>query len=632
MRREFATTKAADTEEVSRQQAEIARLTSALDEAKSALVTATENHTSAAAAAEAARVTLEKQLTETQALLAATAASAAKTQDELAEKVSELSAELEAKTRDMVDGTTRTAEETSALKSEIDSLRSALSAAATELSSARASHVLAAEAAAEATRRLEDELALKKSMGSDSIELKKQLHQLKIQEILEKLEHLVSETNELTTANHSSADELKRKIDDKTLKFIGLYNKWEAATPSHEEKQAFERYAALYGKIIDDLSKKHEKMILTPPAESGTDVLPTEPATPALRKDLLNRILDELIDLKEETDNILKEVDKLTAQALAEKISEQETKLLKLYRLQPDYDWLNPAEHQPIERAIWAFDNVIRSLEQFKQLKLEQEQAASLRSSSIVGASHTPTVVQTSPVTPASPVAPPYTTSVEGNPDGVPPVKSTRSRSSSFFAPVVAEEIVVYAKAVKRHKKPVGDADTDHEMSDDEHVSSSSEDYKVLLTAEEITDFKSKGGLDIISPSGEKYQLSYVKRTPEAVINHGDCKTEAEQIKFAQTIINMIDNVLSKSIVIKINTSDPFVAQVATQYIDYLKSTVDLDLNIDSAITSSTDPGRIDILDKEPIKTALSRIPSAPWYAEAKTTRSGAAASALKPS
>jgi len=89
-----------------------------------------------------------------------------------------------------------------------------------------------------------------------------------------------------------------------------------------------------------------------------------------------------------------------------------------------------------------------------------------------------------------------------------------------------------------------------------------------------------ESSLLVKSPSGHLYSLSEGRdgQKPKAEMTEEQAKpdpndsSEQSHLRLAQTIINMIDNVLSRSDVIDVKTSNPFVAAIASEYISYIKS------------------------------------------------------------
>jgi hypothetical protein len=100
-------------------------------------------------------------------------------------------------------------------------------------------------------------------------------------------------------------------------------------------------------------------------------------------------------------------------------------------------------------------------------------------------------------------------------------------------------------------------------------------------------------GLRVVSPSEMEYTLTKPKddKPPVAILTQADAakklndtETEAQhKQRLTLTIMNMIDNVVSKSNIVNVTTSDPFVAEVAKSYIYYLQTTQDL--YIDDQVT-----------------------------------------------
>jgi chromosome segregation ATPase len=91
----------------------------------------------------------------------------------------------------------------------------------------------------------------------------------------------------------------------------------------------------------------------------------------------------------------------------------------------------------------------------------------------------------------------------------------------------------------------------------------------------ELNEFNEGKPMTVKSPSGHTYEFRREGDTPKAVLkNDGIIKIEnnktREQQRLALTIINMIENVRSKSIVVNVDTKDPFIAEIAKRYLKYL--------------------------------------------------------------
>lgn len=82
------------------------------------------------------------------------------------------------------------------------------------------------------------------------------------------------------------------------------------------------------------------------------------------------------------------------------------------------------------------------------------------------------------------------------------------------------------------------------------------------------------------SPSGHFYSLSegVDGLSPKAVLTAEQAKPDPNEsrdkgnYRLAWTIMNMIDNILSRSDVVDVKTDNPFVATIAHEYIEYIKS------------------------------------------------------------
>lgn len=78
----------------------------------------------------------------------------------------------------------------------------------------------------------------------------------------------------------------------------------------------------------------------------------------------------------------------------------------------------------------------------------------------------------------------------------------------------------------------------------------------------------------IYSPAGQVYQFHLSEQgIPTAQLTTHDYSVDnihENQLRLAVTIINMIDNVLAHSNEVHVDTSDPFVANIANQYLDFL--------------------------------------------------------------
>ena len=84
-------------------------------------------------------------------------------------------------------------------------------------------------------------------------------------------------------------------------------------------------------------------------------------------------------------------------------------------------------------------------------------------------------------------------------------------------------------------------------------------------------------GLKVTTPSGQHYNLCIKEGVPKAVMSQSEARKEGAedqdqyQQRLAVSIMNMIDNVLPYSDSVNIKTENPFIAEIARQYIEYLK-------------------------------------------------------------
>ncbi|WP_133127034.1 hypothetical protein [Legionella nagasakiensis] len=153
------------------------------------------------------------------------------------------------------------------------------------------------------------------------------------------------------------------------------------------------------------------------------------------------------------------------------------------------------------------------------------------------------------------------------------------------------------------------------------------------LTVKEVEEFLTETGLNITSPSGHQYSFSYKDNIPRAILmvksalSEKSESPEAEQQRLAITVINMIDNVLSKGTVVKVTTTNPFIAKIAEQYIDHLKHTVKLEITHSEVTGCSLDAGNEAIKNAETMFAKLApqltkkKIKHTPWYKEARKLR-----------
>ena len=141
---------------------------------------------------------------------------------------------------------------------------------------------------------------------------------------------------------------------------------------------------------------------------------------------------------------------------------------------------------------------------------------------------------------------------------------------------------------------------------------------KTELTPREAEKFLTEDGLPVISPSGQTYALSCVNNVPKAVLMQAD----VDHYTLAVTIINMIDNVLSKGNVVKVNTPDPFIAEIARLYIDHLNVNTEITITSSNvmcpkAVTPDIAKDALTQFRNPAIVAALDSLEDAPWYEEA---------------
>ncbi|ETO93686.1 hypothetical protein [Legionella oakridgensis] len=150
------------------------------------------------------------------------------------------------------------------------------------------------------------------------------------------------------------------------------------------------------------------------------------------------------------------------------------------------------------------------------------------------------------------------------------------------------------------------------------------------LTEKEIETFITEAELHVNSPSGQKYFFSYKDNIPKAMLMvRGTLPEELEtpkhyQQRLAITTMNMIDNVLSKSTIVNVNTTNPFIAKIAEQYINHLKHIVKLEMTYFEITGCSYNIQNEAIEQAEKMFTMLApqlskkNIKSASWYKEAQ--------------
>lgn len=153
------------------------------------------------------------------------------------------------------------------------------------------------------------------------------------------------------------------------------------------------------------------------------------------------------------------------------------------------------------------------------------------------------------------------------------------------------------------------------------------------LTEKEVAQFVSKTGLNVESPSGHHYAFSYENKIPKAVLTEDGARRikeespEKYQQRLAVTIINMIDNVLSKGSVVKINTQNPFIAKIAQQYLDHLKNNLNLKIThleitgCDISAPDEKSKSAETIFNKLSKQLSKTQLQAAPWFIEAQALR-----------
>ncbi len=152
-------------------------------------------------------------------------------------------------------------------------------------------------------------------------------------------------------------------------------------------------------------------------------------------------------------------------------------------------------------------------------------------------------------------------------------------------------------------------------------------------TNDEIKKFEDGHPVDVISPAGHKYAYSLDQDVPKvslksATISDTDVNADHKRKLLAITVMNMIDNVLSKSIVINLTTTDPFIATIATEYIKYLKENdssfnIQESLHTDPRVSPSDDATKAakSIFNELKGNDLVKKVADAPWYKEARAFR-----------
>uniref|UniRef100_UPI0013EF7F01 hypothetical protein n=1 Tax=Legionella yabuuchiae TaxID=376727 RepID=UPI0013EF7F01 len=161
-----------------------------------------------------------------------------------------------------------------------------------------------------------------------------------------------------------------------------------------------------------------------------------------------------------------------------------------------------------------------------------------------------------------------------------------------------------------------------------------------ILTEKEAREFLGTG-TEVKSPANHTYTLGMKDGKPwaslakkEVAIKEDESEEQSRQ-RLAVTVMNMVENILSKGTVINIKTNDPFIAKVADQYINHLKqigisiskytlSGVELDENHKSFKDENHKSFKEakQIFDRLKPKYSRDVLESnAPWYKEAQTYR-----------
>jgi chromosome segregation ATPase/serine/threonine protein kinase len=153
------------------------------------------------------------------------------------------------------------------------------------------------------------------------------------------------------------------------------------------------------------------------------------------------------------------------------------------------------------------------------------------------------------------------------------------------------------------------------------------------LNIDEAKKLTSRTGLNVKSPSGQNYSLNYNEKIPQALLTQqGALKTNDEtdeqyQQRLAITIINMIDNVLSKGVTASVYTENPFIAKIAELYLNHLKTNVGIHIaysEVKGCECSGGDAKLVQagaVFSKLQAQLSKQRIETAPWYKEALKLR-----------
>ena len=152
------------------------------------------------------------------------------------------------------------------------------------------------------------------------------------------------------------------------------------------------------------------------------------------------------------------------------------------------------------------------------------------------------------------------------------------------------------------------------------------------LSPENTNKFISETGLNVTSPSGHQYSFSCAGEVPKALLMEAgvtrvtEDTPEQHQQRLAITIMNMIENTLSKGTTVNINSRDPFLAKTATLYIHYLRHEMGLLITQSdvAATATATDSSAIDaerIFGQLTSSVLKPNLEKAPWFIEAQNLR-----------
>lgn len=101
-----------------------------------------------------------------------------------------------------------------------------------------------------------------------------------------------------------------------------------------------------------------------------------------------------------------------------------------------------------------------------------------------------------------------------------------------------------------------------------------------IINESDKQQFKSEKGLRVYAPTSKQaYSLGEDNGKPFAKLSRDDAKT-GDEIDYeiaGLTLMNMIENILSRGNVVKISTSDPIMACIGKSYIEYLEQKAGLE-------------------------------------------------------